>query len=179
MSGLAQKQLVIGLVVIAALLAGIIGLLVWQNSSSVPEVNAQAPTTTEDPNATQSQMPPVGAPDNSEFDPATAPAVPAEETPEQYVTRYYQLCQDGDYTAAFTLLPTATQAYYGDSASFQATLEGYGITAFEVSPQVENGDQIQVVGTQQAQGMGFPYTWTFVQGEDGSWLAASRAMGGN
>jgi ketosteroid isomerase-like protein len=71
----------------------------------------------------------------------------------------------------------ATQQYYGDVASFGNTLKGYGITAFEVSPQVESGDEITVVGAQEAQGMAFPYTWVFAKGDDGSWLVKARQMG--
>jgi len=179
MGGLTQKQLVIGLVVIAVLLAGIIGILAWQDANDVPAVgaSAQTPTGTSDG---ASQMPPAntGSSAGGEFDPATAPSVPAEESPEQYVNRYYQLCQDGDYATAYTMLPTATQAYYGNAAGFEQTLTGYGITAFLVEPQVEAEGQVSVVGVQQAQGMDFPYTWVFVQGENGEWLVQSREMGG-
>ncbi len=174
MSGVTQKQLVIGLVVIAALLAAIIGIIIYQGST-VPDVNSNYMATTADPAAATQANPtqPAGA----EFDPATAPVVPADETPEEYVTRYYQSCADGDYEAAYVMLPTATQVYYGDSAGFQSTLEGYGISGFSVNPQVEAGDVITVVGIQEAQGMQFPYTWTFVKGEDGQWLVKSREMG--
>ena len=43
---------------------------------------------------------------------------------------YYQACQDKKYAEAYKMLPTATQAYYGDAAGFQSTLEGYGVTGF-------------------------------------------------
>ena len=113
-----------------------------------------------------------------EFDPATAPAVPTEQTPEEYVNEYYQLSQDGEFDTAYLMLPTATQAYYGDSSGFASTLQGYGITGFTVEPQAEEGDAITVVGVQDAQGMQFAYTWTFVKGDDGSWLVQSREMAG-
>jgi hypothetical protein len=179
MGGLTQKQLIIALVVIAALLAGIVGILMWQNANNVPAVSDTSSST--DPGGA-SQIPQTnnstGPAGGGEFDPATAPAVPAEETPEQYVNRYYQLCQDGDYATAYTLLPTATQAYYGDEAGFEQTLAGYGISGFSVQPQVEADGQISVVGVQQAQGMDFPYTWVFVQGDSGEWLVKAREMGG-
>lgn len=177
MSGLTQKQLVIGLVVIAALLAAIIGIVIYQGGNSVPDVNTAAVPTGTDP-AASPQGNPVSPTGTEEFDPATAPVVPADETPEEYVNRYYQAAADKDYEAAYIMLPTATQVYYGDSAGFQSTLEGYGLSGFSVNPQAEAEGRITVVGVQEAQGMQFPYTWTFVTGDDGSWLVMSREMGG-
>jgi len=181
MGGLTQKQLVIGLAVVAALLAAIIGLLVWQNASGVPAPTSNAGAVADTSGGdTSGQMPPAntGSSAGGEFDPATAPTVPAEETCESYVNRYYELCQEGDYATAYTMLPTATQAYYGDAAGFEQTLTGYAISGFSVQPQVEGDGQISVVGIQQAQGMDFPYTWVFVQGENGEWLVKAREMGG-
>jgi len=175
-----QKQIVIGLVVIAALLAAIVGVLIWQNSTnSVPAPTATAnDTAATDPAASTPTSMPGGATTApaAEFDPATAPVVEGQ-TPEEYVNAYYQACQDGKYADAYKMLPTATQAYYQSEAGFQSTLEGYGITAFSVQAQKESGDTITVVGAQTAQGMEFPYTWTFVKGENGTWLVKSRAMG--
>lgn len=177
-----QKQIVIGLVVIAALLAAIVGVLIWQNSSNAipaPSANAadtSGAATTADPAA------PTGDPNApapaAEFDPATAPKVASDQTPEEYVKTYYQACQDGKFADAYKMLPTATQAYYQNEAGFESTIKGYGITGFTVQPQAEAGENITVVGAQEAQGMEFPYTWTFVKGADGSWLVQSRAMGG-
>ncbi|MDP2183367.1 MAG: hypothetical protein Q8K99_12465 [Actinomycetota bacterium] len=170
------------LVVVAALLAAIVGILIWQNNSGPsPAVTSTdgAPAADGSASATSTPgMPPGGTAPAVDFDPKTAPKVAKDQTPEEYVKAYYQLCSDGKYADAFKLLPTATQAYYGDEAGFESTLSGYGITGFEVSPQVESGDSISVVGTQQAQGMAFPYTWAFVKGDDGSWLCQSRTMGG-
>ncbi|PKQ29282.1 MAG: hypothetical protein CVT60_06150 [Actinobacteria bacterium HGW-Actinobacteria-10] len=171
-----QKQIVIGLVAVAVLLAAIVGVLIWQNSkNAVP-----SPTLTD----TGTDEAPAGMPATAnttappaEFDPATAPKVAEGQTPEAYVKAYYQACQDKKYDEAFKMLPTATQAYYGDTAGFQSTLEGYGVTAFSVQPQKEAGDAVTVVGSQTAQGMDFPYTWKFVKGDSGEWLCESRTMG--
>ena len=84
----------------------------------------------------------------------------------------------GSYDEAFVMLPTATQAYYGDSAGFANTLQGYGITGFSVDPPVEEGDTVVIVGHQEAQGMTFSYSWTLVKGDDGAWLVQSRDMAG-
>jgi hypothetical protein len=184
---MSSKQTTVLLVVIAALLAAIIGILVWQNNnSSTPQASSQAATT--DPAAagaaasgdaaaggTATGVQPAGG---EEFDPATAPVVPADQTPEQYVNEYYELSQEGEFDTAYQMLPTATQAYYGDSSGFASTLQGYGITGFTVEPQGEAEGKITVVGVQDAQGMQFAYTWTFVQGEDGTWLVESREMAG-
>lgn len=173
-----QKQIVIGLVAIAVLLAAIVGVLIYQQNNTIPEptVGAGDAGTGTATDAGASGMPPAATP-AAEFDPATAPKVPEGQTPEEYVKAYYQACQDKKFGEAYAMLPTATQAYYGDAAGFQSTLEGYGITGFSVQPQAETEDGISVVGSQQAQGMEFPYTWAFVQGDDGSWLVASRTMG--
>lgn len=177
-----QKQVTILLGVVAVLLAVIIGIIVYQRTAvPAPTVSATQSTTSESGEA-PSTMP--GATDpavaaDPVFDPATAPQVPADQTPEQYVTAYYELCQGGDYETAFPMLPTATQANsYGDAASFAAQVSGYGITGFSVTPQVEQDGKILVTGTQETPQMNISYTWTFVQGEDGTWLCADRQMGG-
>ncbi|MDP2401730.1 MAG: hypothetical protein Q8M66_07105 [Actinomycetota bacterium] len=172
-----QKQIMILLVVVAVLAAAIVGVLVFQRVGSSTTVDAGANQTAAEAPA-DAAMPPASAQvPATEFDPAAAPAVPADQTPEQYVTNYYELCSKGEYDTAFVMLPVATQQYYGDAAGFGNTLKGYGITAFEVSPQVESGDEITVVGAQEAQGMAFPYTWVFAKGDDGSWLVKARQMG--
>ncbi|MDP2232689.1 MAG: hypothetical protein Q8K89_03565, partial [Actinomycetota bacterium] len=168
--------------VIAALLAAIVGVLIWQNSSNaIPAPSANAADTS-GAAATADPAAPTGDPNApapaAEFDPATAPKVASGQTPEEYVKTYYQACQDGKFADAYKMLPTATQAYYQNEAGFESTIKGYGITGFTVQPQAEAGENITVVGAQAAQGMEFPYTWTFVKGDDGSWLVQSRAMGG-
>ena len=172
-----QKQVTALLVVVAALLAGIIGLLVWQ-SNTVPAPSVSG-TTAQD-TVTDSAMPGTGIPAAAPaFDQATAPKVPADQTPEQYVNAYYELCQADDYDSAFVMLPTYTQANsYGDSAAFAAQVSGYGITSYSVAEQIERDGNIYVVGTQVTPEMPVSYTWTFVQGDDGTWLCASRDMGG-
>lgn len=172
-----QKQIVIGLVAVAVLLAAIVGVLIWQNSKT----DVPSPTATGTETTPPAGMPPStttsGTAPAANFDPATAPKVPAAQTPEEYVKTYYQACQDKKYAEAFKMLPTATQAYYGDEAGFQSTLEGYGVTGFTVQPQKDANGAITVVGAQAAQGMEFPYTWKFVKGDGGEWLCESRTMG--
>lgn len=172
-----MQQLTILGIVAAVLLVAIIGIFVYR-SMAPTEPQPAEPVAQGTQTPPQGQMPPSAdqAP-QVEFDPATAPVVPDGQTPEEYVTEYLELCSAGEFEQAFTMLPIATQTRYGTAASFAETLRSYNISGFEVSPQQESGDQITVVGTQQAQGITFPHTWTFVPGEDGSWLVKSRQMG--
>ncbi|MDA3935764.1 MAG: hypothetical protein PF636_02710 [Actinomycetota bacterium] len=167
-----KNMVTILLVTVAVLLAAIAGILVWQNTNDslpAPTVSTDAPTgTTIDPTV-------AVAP---EFDPETAPVVPADQTPEQFVTGYYEACQAAEWEKAFYMLPTDKQAYYESVDGFASALMGYGVESFDVQPQVVGDGTISVVGTQQAQGMAFPYTWVFVQGADGQWLCQARNMGG-
>jgi len=175
-SALGQKQVTILLAVAAVLLAAIIGILIWQNSSSSsPSSAAQAPSgtpTAQQPTGMGAQAPEV------EFDPATAPAVPEGQTPAEYLTAYYEACANGDYQTAFDMLPVASQQYYGDVAAFEQTLKSYGITEYSVDEPTESGDTVSVVGWQVAQGMTFGYEWTFVKADDGTWRVKSRTMAG-
>lgn len=176
-----QKTITLLLVAIVALLAAVVGVIIYQNANAVPDANpAQAPTgqtATPDTAATGNNAQGTPAPP-AEFDPATAPKVPEGQTPEQYVTAYYQACIEGDYETAFGMLPTATAASYGDSGAFAAQVEGYGVSGFSVDPQAENGDTCTVQGYQQVSDMSFGYLWTFVKGDNGTWLAQSRDMAG-
>lgn len=176
-----QKQVTILLAVVAVLLVAIVGILIYQ-ANAIPGPTANAATSQPAQSAgAVAQQPAAGSGIQAaapQFDEATAPKVPADQTPEQYVNQYYQATLDGDFDTAFVMLPTATQASYGDSASYAAQLQGYGITGFSVEPQVEQDGTIYVVGTSETPQMPISYTWTFVQGADGTWLAADRQMGG-
>lgn len=177
-----QKTIMIGLIVIAVLLAGIVGVLAWQGSkaTSIPQPVATeqpaptAPAQGGSPTVSQGTMNTGAAAD---FDPKTAPKVPAGTEPEAYVRQYYELCSKGEYAKAYKMLPTGTQAYYGSADQFKTTLEGYGVTGFDVQPGASTDTEIKVVGIQKAQGMDFAYTWTIVKDGD-NWLVKSREMGG-
>lgn len=176
-SALGQKQITILLAVAAILLAAVIGFLIWQNSSESPSSSA-SPINTADPAAV---TPPPGmgaqAPE-VDFDPATAPAVPEGQTPLEYLTAYYEACAAKEYETAYGLLPVASQQYYGDAASFEQTLESYGISDFSVDEPVESDDTVTIVGWQVAQGMTVGYEWAFVKADDGTWRVKSRTMAG-
>jgi hypothetical protein len=173
-SALGQKQITILLAVAAILLAAVIGILIWQNSNSstTPPVVLSTDATAQPPTGMGAQVPEV------DFDPATAPAVPEGQTPLEYLTGYYEACAAKEYDTAYGLLPVASQQYYGDAASFEQTLEGYGISEFSVDEPLESGDSVSIVGWQVAQGMTFGYEWTFVKADDGTWRVKSRTMAG-
>jgi hypothetical protein len=179
-----QQTVVIALVVIAALLVAIVGVLVVQGqSANIPAIsNNQGAPAGGDPAAggmpggAPGGMPGGGVP-SVEFDPATATKVPAGVEPEAFIRDYYAACSEKKYEDAFTMLPLATQQYYGDAAQFEATLESYGISGFEVKSASGSDTEVQVVGVQQAQGMSFAYTWTLVK-EGDDWFVKSREMGG-
>lgn len=172
-----QKTVVMALIAIAVLLVAIIGVIVVQGQSS----NIPTPVTGDQgtPDGAQGGMP-GGAPatvPSVDFDVATATKVPAGVEPEQFVRNYYELCSQKKYDEAYTMLPLATQQYYGDAEKFKGTLESYGITEFEVESASGTDTEVKVVGVQQAQGMAFAYTWTMVK-EGDAWYVKSREMGG-
>ena len=184
-----QQTVVIGLAVIAVLLAAIVGVIIWQQSQagSIPTpVTGAAPADPAAPGGMPGGAPggmPGGVPGGGasvpevEFDPATATKVPAGTEPEAFVRAYYEACQSKEYSKAYEMLPAATKQYYGDAGTFESTLESYGISEFEVKSATGSDTEVQVIGVQQAQGMEFAYTWTLVK-EGDSWLVKSRQMGG-
>ncbi len=180
MSALGQKQLTSILAVAAVALVAIVALLVWQNSragtAAEPTVPAPMLSAT-DPSGMPPGMP--SQPPAAAFDPATAPVVPADMTPVEYVTAYYEACANKEYERAFTMLPAATQQNYGAAEAFEQTLEGYQISGYSVEEPIEIDGGVSVLGWQQAQGMSFGYEWNFVEGDDGSLLVHSRVMAGS
>jgi len=164
-----QQTIVIGLVVIAVLLAAIVGVLIYQQSQAVPE-----PTVTGAPaGQTGATQPPAGmggaaagmggaaggtggapagmggnAAAPTAFDPKTATKVPAGMTPEAVVKAYLAAVVAGKYEDAYKMLPVDTQKNYGDANAYAAQVKAYGITSGETGKPVENGDTVTVVATQ-------------------------------
>lgn len=181
-----QQTIVIGLVVVAALLAGIVGVLIWQQSTAIPSPTVQtgAPT--------GQQMPPQGSsgamgqqlgtnPGGEQaapFDAKTATKIPKGTEPDAYVKAYYEACQKGEFDKAFKMLPAENQAAQ-TAEDFAAQMKGYGIAGYEIASSKGDDKEVKVVGVMKAQGMDFPYTWTIVKGDDGTWLVKSRKMGAN
>lgn len=175
-----QQTIVIGLVVIAALLAAIVGVLVYQTSKSnqVPAPTATAPTTNTGTTGTMGGA--TGgttAPTDTAFDPKTATKLPAGTQPEAWVKAYYTACEKGDWKAAFDALPTAKKAGNSPDA-LKEQVTGYGIKSFKISSAVVNGDKATIKADQVTTSYGtFENTWTFVK-QGGVWLVESKAVTG-
>lgn len=168
-----QQTLVIGLVVIAALLAAIVGVIVYQ-ANALPAPSAQEQPA-QDPAA---QQPPAGMGQPAgEFDAATATKVAAGTEPEAWVTAYYQACEKDDWQGAFDHLPSAKQANNSPDA-LKEQVSGYGIKGYKVTSAKVEGDKATVIVDQETGQYGtFENTWTFVK-VDGDWLVENKAVTG-
>ncbi len=179
-----QQILVIGLVVIAVLLAAIVGVLIWQQSKTsvpTPTANAVTPQGSAMGQATGNTASGAnGAPANGEaaaFDPKTATKVPKGTEPEAFVTGYYQAVEDGDWQAAFDALPADKKAGNTPDA-LKEQVTGYGIKSFKVTGATVQGDTATVKVDQVTTSYGtFENTWTLVK-KDGVWLVKSKAVTG-
>lgn len=179
-----QQTIVIALVVIAALLAGIVGVLIYQKSTEIPGPTVQAV----DPNAQATQgNTGQGTPGQSAsggqqqpapaFDPKAATKVPKGVEPEAFVKGYYEACTKGDWQAAFDALPNDKKAGLTPDA-LKEQVSGYGIKGFKISGATVQGDKATVKADQiTAQYGTFENTWTFVK-KDGAWLVESKAVTG-
>lgn len=170
-----NRTTVILLGVIALLLIGVAIILLTQGGKTPGSPTGNAGTGNTSSNTTGTTMPGSGG-QTQPFDPAKATKVPAGETPEQYVTKYFEAVLSGDYATAYERLPADKKAAQ-DEASFTEQLKGYGITAYTIDDVKEEGDQAQVYATATMAGGSFQYLWTFVKGGDG-WLVKSRTLPG-
>jgi uncharacterized membrane protein len=173
-----QQMIVIGLVVIAVLLAAVVGILIY-NNTRIPEPTV-APAATA-PAAAPAQAPPgMGGAQPAapvEFDEKTATKVPKGMTPEEMLKAYHQSVIDGKYEDAYKLLPIDKQQSYGNAASYGEQVKAYGINSYELGEAVEDGDTLTIAATQVTPQMPIAYTWTFKKVGD-QWYVAARTMGG-
>lgn len=160
-------MILLGIVVLLLIAIVAFFLLGKDNSATTADSAGTAATGT-------SGMPTVT--EAAPFDPATATAVPAGETPEQYVIAYFDAVVAGDFQTAYDRLPTDKKAVQ-DVASFSDQLTGYGVSAYTIDSAVEQGDEAQVTATATMAGGSFQYLWTFVKDGDG-WLVKSRTLPG-
>lgn len=174
-----NRNVIIALVVVAALLAAVVGVLIWQSTKS--DDAATTPAGTTDTGSGTGNGTGTGTGSTVPFDPATATKVPAGTEPAAFVTAYYKACAAGDFANAWKMLPTSTKKdKYADSVDgYTQQLKGYGdLSNYTVAQPKENGEEVVVTGTQTIQGMPFAYDWTFVKGDDGNWLVKSREQAG-
>jgi hypothetical protein len=166
-----NRTVIILLAVIVVLLLGIVAyFLFFANGSGSDTV------TTDTGAADTGTTGMTGTTTPAEFDPAVATQVPAGETPEQYVSAYFEAVVAGDFQTAYDRLPADKKAAQ-DVTSFGEQLKGYGVTAFTIDNVAEEGDEAQVTATATMPGGAFAYLWTFVKDGDG-WLVKSRTLPG-
>jgi hypothetical protein len=170
-----NRTLLILLVAIVVLLLAIVVIFVVKGNASTSVTGTQ----TETPGATQLGAPPgmpgATAPD-VEFDPATATKVPAGETPEAYVTAYFDAILAGDFATAYDRLPADKKAASTEE-QFAEQLTGYGVAEYTIDDASEDGGEAQVFATAGMAGAQIQYLWTFVADGDG-WLVKSRTLPG-
>lgn len=179
-----NQMIVIGLVVVALLLAAIAGILIWQQSKAAElptPVGSEGNSMQGVADATGGTQAPAGmgaaTTEPAEFDAKTATAVPAGTTPLDFVKAYHEAVAAGEYETAYKMLPVDKQASYGDAAAYAEQVSAYGITGYELGEPTEEGDTFSISATQITPQMPIAYTWTFKKvGDD--WFVASRTMGG-
>ncbi|MDR1412396.1 MAG: hypothetical protein LBJ07_00520 [Actinomycetes bacterium] len=180
-----QRQMVVGLIVIAMLLAAVI-IVIMQTTPT--ETGVEQTTATSD-TSQQGQTSSIGSmgsdgsaigADGQEipFDEATAVRVPADQTPRQWVENYYKACDVEDWETAQQHLP-ATKQQVTSAADLQKQLEGYGITGYKITNESENGNELDIAADQETASYGtFTSIWTFVKSGDGdgAWLLKNKAV---
>jgi hypothetical protein len=174
-----QQIIVIGLIVIAALLAAIVGVMIYQQTRAIP-------TTTAGTTQTQTQTPQTNTPAMGggtsapvAFDPKTATKVAAGMTPEQHLKTYNEDIIKGKFAEAYKMLPLDKQQSYGSAAAYETQVKGYSINKYTMGKPVtkDNGNTVEIVTEQVTPQMPIAYTWTFKK-VGGTWYVASRTMGG-
>lgn len=179
-----NQVLTIGLVVIAVLLAAIIGVLWFQGQKSADLAQSNAATTGAAAGTTQQAagsqaQPPAGmgqAAASTPFDPKTATKLVGAD-PGAHAEAYYKAVDSGDWATAFKLLPADKQT--GSSAdALKEQLTGYGITGYKMVSNKTEGDKATVIVDQVTKDYGtFENTWTFVK-KDGQWYVESKGVSG-
>jgi hypothetical protein len=178
-----NQMVVIGLAVVAVLLAAIAGILVWQqsNAAELPTPVASEGNSMGDvAGATEGAPAGMGgaaAAAPVEFDEKTATKVPAGTTPLEFVKAYHEAVKAGDFEAAYKMLPLDKQTSYVDAKSYAEQVKAYGITGYELGEPTEEGDTFSISATQVTPQMPISYTWTLKKVGD-TWYCASRTMGG-
>lgn len=169
-----QQIIVIGLVVIAALLAAIVGVIVYQQS----KVNSVPAPTTPTLSTTTGQSSGMGSTAaETPFDPKTATKVPEGMDPLAFVKAYHEDVAKGKWAEAYKMLPIDKQKSYGDAKAYEEQVKAYGITSYKLGKPATNGDTVQIAAEQVTPQMPVTYTWVFKK-VGGQWYCASRQMGG-
>lgn len=168
-----QRNIVIGLAVIALLLVAIIGVMIFKQSSGVPEPDRQVPNSElpqPTPSGTGTAQPPTPV------KPGEAVKLPKGTTPQKWVEEYYSACEKKDYATAVKRLPADTQAQTTPE-SLKQQLESYNVTDWNIVSTKPAGDTTTVVA-EQVTGFGtFQSNWTFQKSGD-TYVLVKKAVGG-
>ncbi|MCL2324793.1 MAG: hypothetical protein FWC48_04395 [Actinomycetia bacterium] len=172
-----QTQLIIGLIVVAAVLVAAIVIFATRSTGTTGQTTASTATS---PTADMTGKTNAGTgatADTTPFDMESATRVPAGQTPAQFVEGYYKAVVAGDFAAAYQFLPQAKKQ--GQSqADFATQLKGYGITSFKMGATNTSGTTMTIEADEVAGSYGtFTTVWTFVQ-HNGAWLLKSKAVAG-
>ena len=176
-----NQMVMIALVVIAVLLAAIVGVLIWQQSRAAVPAPTQVPAQSQT-GATTSMGAGAATGAGTEVDPASvdpnaATAVPKGTEPDAFVKAYYEACANGDWKAAYDALP-ADKKVGQTPEGLQEQVSGYGIKSYAVTDAKVEGDKATVTVEQVTGSYGtFVNQWTFVK-KDGVWYAAGKAVTG-
>lgn len=183
MSDQNQKPLVIGLAATAVVLVAVVGVLIYNQATGLPQPTvspaetpvAQAPTTPATPTTGTPQggvVPAAGAP----IDPKTATKVEGDDI-EAFVDAYYKATMEGDWQAAFDHLPAGNKANNSPDA-LKDQVSSYGIDSYTIVGSQVEGDRASVTADQVTGSFGtFVNTWTFAK-VDGVWYAESKKVSG-
>jgi len=182
-----NQPIVIALVVVAVLLAALVGVLIYQQSKAAQLAQLGTPTAATEAPAATGQAPAgmggattgaTGAEGGAAFDAKTATVVPAGQTPEEFLKAYNEAIIAGQFDAAYKMLPLDKQKSYGDAKSYASQVKGYGITGYKLGKATENGDTTSIATLQENPAMPVTYTWNFKKVGD-TWYVESRVMGGS
>jgi hypothetical protein len=175
------NNVIIALVVVAVLLVGGLGYLIWNNSQKLPAPTLTGTTSNSASSATTSTG--SGATGSTslvpaEFDEKSATKLPAGTTPEKWVDEYYAAADKGDWQTAFDHLPTLKQKDYVSADGLKQQVSGYGVVGYKITSATEQGDQAKVTVDQQTSQYGtFENTWVFEK-SGSTWVVAGKAVTG-
>lgn len=173
-----QQVMVYALVAIAVLLAAIVGFMIYQRTSAIPQPTAGTTTSTTAAAPQGSSTTPQSASvAPAEFDAKTATKLPAGTTPEAALKAYNEAILANNFTKAYSLLPLAQKQSYGSPDSMGSQIKQYGISGYKLGKPQSNGADTVIVGEQDTPAMNITYTWTFTKVGD-TWYVKSRTMGG-
>jgi hypothetical protein len=158
---------------VVVLLIAFVAMVVLNSGTPATNTATNPGNTSTTPTATSN--PGMGSSTGTEFDATKATKVPADSTPDAFVSAYYQAILDGKWDDAFKMQPAASQT--GSVADFQATQEMYGMTSFKIASK-DIGDAEATVVVEQDLGQNgiWNATWTFTK-EGGDWLVKARKVG--